>query len=166
MKMERSIYNFLAGSTIRGITEQIPNWIYYPRLGILNFWLGIFDTFWDWGYLSQVSQSQRSNPQSSMGKKIPNWKFRISNWVSSIEFSWGHNSVACRRTQTPGAVIVKNTSCEGCVFKASLYVVCERCNKRPHIVITKQVCKGHVNTIQYVPQCPLYCFIDRTMLQC
>ena len=51
----------------RGLTEQIPNWLHFPQLGILNFKLGIFDPCGDWGFMSQVSQSQRINRQS------PNW---------------------------------------------------------------------------------------------
>ena len=39
----------------------------YPQLGISNSQLGIICPIWDWGYMSLVAQSQRTNHQSQIG---------------------------------------------------------------------------------------------------
>ena len=48
----------------RRLIENIPIWAYYPQLGISNSQLGIIYPIGGWGFMSQVKQSQRTNPQS------------------------------------------------------------------------------------------------------
>ena len=51
----------------RELTENIPNCVYFPQLGISNNRLGIIYPIGDWGYMSLVKQSQRTNHQSPIG---------------------------------------------------------------------------------------------------
>ena len=48
----------------RELTDYIPNWTYSSQLGISNPQLGIIYPIRDWGYMSLVMQSQRTNHQS------------------------------------------------------------------------------------------------------
>ena len=73
----------------------------------------------------------------------------LSPAISQIECSRPHNAAACRRTKKwGGGGDCVNTSCERCVFTASLYGVWEWWRECPHIVITKQVCKEHLHKVQ------------------
>ena len=49
------------------LTENIPNCAYYPQLGISNPELVILYQIGDWGSMSVVTQSQRTNHQSPIG---------------------------------------------------------------------------------------------------
>ena len=49
--------------SIRQLTETIPNWAYYPQSGISNLLSGIIYPIGDLGFLSQIKQSQTTNPQ-------------------------------------------------------------------------------------------------------
>ena len=51
----------------RELTENIPNWAYYPQMRITNSQLGIIYPIGDWGYMSLVMQSQRTNQQPPIG---------------------------------------------------------------------------------------------------
>ena len=51
----------------RQLTENIPNCTYYPQSGISNPRLGILYPLGYCGFLSEVKQSQKSNPQSPIG---------------------------------------------------------------------------------------------------
>ena len=46
-------YEHMNGTT-RELSENIPNWEYYPQLGISNYQLGIIYLIGDWGYMSLV----------------------------------------------------------------------------------------------------------------
>ena len=65
---------------VRQLTKTVPNWKYYPRLGILNpQWGEIYPI----GYLEHVSQvklSPRTNPQSPFLLNIPDRGLQITNW--------------------------------------------------------------------------------------
>ena len=47
--------------------SPFPNWVYCLQLGIWDHQLGIIYPIRDWGYMSLVTQSQRTNHQSSIG---------------------------------------------------------------------------------------------------
>ena len=72
---------------IRELTDNIPNWAYYPQLGISNPLLGIKYAIGDWGYMSLVTQSQRTNHQSPIGSNITNWglEYLLSEGDSSAQ---------------------------------------------------------------------------------
>ena len=60
-------------AVIRELTENIPNWAYYPHLDISNPQLGIIYPIGDREYMSLVTQSQKTNHLSPIGDIIPNW---------------------------------------------------------------------------------------------
>ena len=74
----------------RQLTENISNWAYYPQLGISIPQLGIIYPIGDYGFPSQVKQTQITNPQYiivkispigylkyPIGDIIPNWVFPL-----------------------------------------------------------------------------------------
>ena len=54
----------------RELTENIPNWAYYPQLEISNPQWGIIYPVGDWGYMSPVTPSQRTNHQSPISSVV------------------------------------------------------------------------------------------------
>ena len=76
MAKENIVQFWRISKIIRELTENIPNWVYYPQLGISNPQLGIIYPIGDWGLTSQVRQNQRTNPQL---ENIHNWGNKISN---------------------------------------------------------------------------------------
>ena len=54
-------FRFIGLNCVRQLTENIPNLTYYPQLGILSPPLGIIYQILNWGFLSQVRQSQKTN---------------------------------------------------------------------------------------------------------
>ena len=70
----------------RELTENIPNWAYYPQLGISHPQLGIIYPIGDWGFLSQVEHSQRTNPQWDKISPIGDFKYPIVNIIPNWIF--------------------------------------------------------------------------------
>ena len=71
----------------RQLTENIPNWVYYPQLGILYHQLGISHSIGNWGLLSHKNKTSEDKIPNNyldkispilyprLGENVPDWGY-------------------------------------------------------------------------------------------